>query len=624
MVASICQNKESVEDCMSQFRLGFKPPPKRSVDKWADDKRVLTSIASAESGKWRTSRTPYLKEIMWELSPLSPAKEVCFLKGSQIGGTEVGLNWVGQTVDEDPCAMLVVQPTIKMGEKFSKQRVAPMFKACPDLAKKVPEKVSKTQSNTTLEKEFPGGILIIAGGNSAAGLRSMPIKKLFLDEIDNYPDDADGEGDPVELAVARTETFSFAKIFYNSTPNLAENSRICKKYEEGDQRVYKVPCPHCGEAQTIDWERIKWDKHKYVDGVRLETTLKEKMNSVHLVCCGCSEKIEERYKTKMLDAGFWEKQNPDGLFPSFKINALYSPLGWYSWKKAVKDWYKAQGDIVKLKVFTNTKLGEAWEESGNVVEYSEIYKRREAYWDEKKVPNGALILIASADVQHDRIEMEVVAWGQNKECWQLEYKIIHGDTEQPDVWNRLDGHLMQTYRHENGQVMGIAGAFIDAGDRQSTVLAFTKTREHRNIFGSKGKGGKGIPIVGLPSRSNKQRAALYTVGVDILKSSVYGSLKNEIHGPGYYHFPKERDENYFLQLTAEKQVKEFRMGRSRMVWKKIRERNEALDVRVYNIACLEMLNVPWERLEKLGPFQGVLVKKKKKKSRRVILSKGIS
>jgi phage terminase large subunit GpA-like protein len=604
-----------VAECLENFLTGFRPPPKRTVADWADDKRVLTSVASAESGKWRTDRTPYLREIMFELSPLSPAKEVAFKKASQIGGTEVGLNWLGQTIDEDPCAILIVQPTIKMGEKFSKQRVTPMIKACPDLLKKIPQKVNKAQSNTTLEKEFEGGILIIAGGNSASGLRSMPIKKLMLDEMDNYPEDADGEGDPVELAVARTETFSFSKIFYNSTPNLEETSRICKKFEEGDQRVYKVPCPHCGEAQTIEWERIKWRGE----------TIAEKRASVHLVCVGCKGEILERHKTKMLAAGFWEPQNKNGAFPSFRINALYSPLGWYSWGKAVQDFYKAKGDPDKLKVFTNTKLGEAWSTEGNTVEYGTLLDRCEDYYADKKVPARGLILVASADVQQDRIEMEVVAWASNRENWSIEYKIIMGDPEKPEVWADLDAHLMQTYTHESGAVMGIAGAFIDAGNWQDQVLKFTRTRENRRIFGSKGRGGQGVPIINRPTRTNKQGAALYSVGVDIIKSGIYTALKYDEHGAGFCHFPRGRSEEYFLQLTAEKQIKTFVQGRSRLRWKKIRDRNEALDVRVYNIACLEMLNVPWSKLERMGPLTAQRLNPAVKKiaRRRITLHKGV-
>lgn len=604
-----------IEICVKSFLSGFMPPPKRTVWEWADNKRFLTSISSSESGLWRTDRTPYLREIMFELSPLSPAKEIAFQKGSQVGGTEVGLNWLGQTIDEDPCPFLIVQPTIKTGEKFSKQRVAPMIKASPDLLKKMPQTASKTQSNTTLEKEFPGGMMIIAGANSASALRSLPIKRLFLDEIDNYPEDVDGEGDPVELAVARTATFAFSKIFYNSTPNIAEKSRIVQKFEEGDQRIFKVPCPHCGEAQIIAWERIKWRGD----------TMKEKIESVHLECEGCHAEIPERNKTKMLSLGFWEKQNPEGLYPSFKINALYSPLGWYSWGMAVQDFYKSKGNPDLLKAFINTKLGEAWEEEGNTVEYHKLQERCEPYFEERIVPDPVLILVASADIQKDRIEMEVVGWNAKRENWLLDYKIIMGDPEKPQVWKDLDSHLLQTYTHESGAIMGIAGAFIDAGNWQDHVLNFTKPREDRRIFGSKGRGGAGIPIINRPSRANKQGAALYSVGVDGVKSTIYAALKYDEPGAGYCHFPTGLDKEYFLQLTAEKQTKHYIQGRHFMKWKKIRERNEALDVRVYNIACLEMLNVPWEKLERVGPLtaERLTPKKKINTGRRIIIDKGV-
>ncbi len=239
---------------------GLKPDPNFTVSAWADNHRILSSISSSEPGPWRTDRTPYLKEIMDCLSPSHPCEKVVFMKGAQIGGTECGNNWMGFVIHHAPGPMLIVNPTVETAKRTSKMRIDPAIENCPALKEKVKDPRARDSGNTILMKEFPGGVLVMTGANSAVGLRSMPIRYLFLDEVDGYPDDAAGEGDPVNLAIQRTATFSNRKIFMISTPTIKNYSRIETAFLEGDQRYYFVPCPDCGEFQKLKWAQIKWPK----------------------------------------------------------------------------------------------------------------------------------------------------------------------------------------------------------------------------------------------------------------------------------------------------------------------------------------------------------------------------
>ena len=184
------------------FLDGLRPDPLLLVSEWADRHRRLSQNGSPEPGQWRTSRTPYLREIMDCLSPSSPVQEVVFKAGAQLGKTEGGCCWIGYIIDYAPGPAMMVQPTVDLAKRWSRQRFDPMVYETPRLSSKVADPKSRDSGNTMLSKEFPGGILIMTGANSAVGLRSMPVRYLFLDEIDGYPQDIDEEGDPVELAVA--------------------------------------------------------------------------------------------------------------------------------------------------------------------------------------------------------------------------------------------------------------------------------------------------------------------------------------------------------------------------------------------------------------------------------------
>jgi phage terminase large subunit GpA-like protein len=352
-------------------REAWTPPPALSVSEWADQHRMLSSEASAEPGQWRTKRVPYMRAVMDALSPLNPIERVVVMKGAQLGGTEAILNALGYLIHLAPGPALLVQPTVEVAQRFSKQRLTPMIEATPVLRGRVREARSRDSGNTLLVKQFPGGLVIITGANSAAGLRSMPIRYLECDEVDEYPGDVEGQGDPISLAEKRTSTFANRKVLLVSTPTIKGLSRIEAEFLTTDQRRYFVRCPYCDHWDYIRWPQIRWEEN------RPETA--------HLICTACQGRIEERMKGELLAGGEWRPTaTGDGRTAGFHLSALYSPLGWVSWQHIVREFLKAdaaakRGDFTLLKTWVNARLGETWEERRESVEPDDLLARTERY-----------------------------------------------------------------------------------------------------------------------------------------------------------------------------------------------------------------------------------------------------
>jgi phage terminase large subunit GpA-like protein len=559
-----------------KWKHGLAPDPVLTVDGWADRHRVLSSVASSEPGKWSTKRTPYLAEVMKELSVTSRCERVVLMKGAQIGGTEVGLNWLGYIVHHVPGPMLFVQPTVEAVKRVSKQRLAPMLEASPALSERIKDPRSRDSGNTLLMKEFQGGTLVLTGANSAVGLRSMPVRYLFLDEVDAYPGDAGREGDPVDLAVQRTVTFSNRKIYLCSTPTIKDFSRIETAYQESDQRVFQVPCDGCGTCSAILWKDIRWPKGKPGEA------------AWH--CPHCGHVHSEWRKPALLAAGTWEPTSKgDGKTVGFWISSLYSP--WLSWAEIAAEHLAVKDDPVRLKVWVNTKLAETWEDVlGEELDAEGLMSRREPYGP--LVPASVAVLTCGVDVQDDRLEFEVVGWGRDEESWSVDYRVIWGDPSGPQVWEDLDIFLAGRFEHETlSGGLPISAACLDTGGHHTlAAYAFCKGKERRRIWAIKGAAGSRPIWPRRPSKNNKGKVNLFTLGVDAAKEAIYARLKKAEAGPGYMHFSGDRDAEYFEQLTAERVRTRYLKGFPKREWvKPDNRRNEALDCRVYAYAALHGL-----------------------------------
>ena len=356
---------DSAEVLLRSWRDGQTPDPALTVSQWADRHRMLSARGSAEPGRYRTDRTPFMRDIMDALSPTSPYRRVVVMKAAQVGFSESGNNWLGYVIHHAPGPMLLVQPTVELAKRFSRQRVEPLIADSPVLRERVKPARSRDAGNTVLSKEFPAGLLVITGANSAVGLRSMPARYLYLDEVDAYPPSADEEGDPVALAEARTRTFSWrSKILLGSTPTIHGLSRIEREYETSDQRRFFVPCPHCTEMQWLKFDRLRWDKGQ--------------PEGAQYLCEECDQPIAEHHKSAMLAAGEWRATatSDDPATIGFHLSALYSPVGWMSWALIGRMSEAATTDEAR-RSFRNSVLGETWVETGEAPDWQRLYDRRE-------------------------------------------------------------------------------------------------------------------------------------------------------------------------------------------------------------------------------------------------------
>jgi len=538
----------------------------------------LSPEASAEPGIWETARAEYQRGIMDAVS--NPAVHtVVVMSSAQVGKTETILNVLGYYVDQDPAPVLALQPTLEMGQAFSKDRLAPMLRDTPALKGKVQDARARDSGNTLLHKTFPGGHITIAGANSAASLASRPIRVLLADEVDRYPISAGTEGDPVSLARKRTTTFWNRKIVLVSTPTVKGQSRIEKAYQESDRRIYLVPCPDCEHEQRLIWSQVRW-----VEG---------KPASAEYCCVECGSLWSDPQRWAAVRNGRWEAQDEFNGVAGFHLSELYSP--WRKLGETAEDFVASKADPERLRTWVNTALGDTWEDRGETVDAAALDRLRSNYGPDD-LPNGVHIATAGIDTQDDRLEVEIVGWGDDEQSWGIAYHVIYGDPAQKTVWEDLDAILLDTYRTENGRTIRVQAACIDSGGHHAdAVLKFARERFRRKVHAIKGFGGQGKPIWPLrASKSSKTRDFVYMVGVDTAKDTTFARFQIEDPGPGYCNLPADPatgyDGNWIDQVTAEQRVTRFKEGRPYTVWQLTKgKRNEALDCRVYALAALKSI-----------------------------------
>lgn len=569
---------------------GWEPPPDLNIWQWADAHRKLSQKGSAEAGDWRTDRVPYVREPLEELSPQSATQRIVLMWASQTAKTESANNWLGFIAHHAPGPALFVMPTLQTLKKNVLQRIDPMIRETPALRSRFAKPASRDAANNMFVKEFDGGMLILTGANSASDLASMPIRYLYGDEVDRWPHDVDGEGDPLDLAQQRTVTYrSRKKIFLTSTPTIKGISVIEREFKASDQRYYFVPCPHCGHKQTLRWKdedgtfRLRWERDA-VTGRHLPKTAR-------YLCEECGVLIEERFKQSMLAGGRWQATAPapeDGTV-GYHLNALYSPF--YSWAEMVIDFLKAKGVPEKLRVWTNTKLAETWEEIGFALNANALAKRLEKY-DRGVVPSAAAVLVGSADVQGDRIEAKIIAFGAGEESWLVDYEIFWGDpSRDATVWHQLDEWRRREFQHPGiGRPVRLSIFGIDSGDQADAVYEYVLPRQAERVFAIKGFEYLSRPGLATEGTAKRSHIRLFNFATVAAKDRIISRLQIEQPGPGYIHLPDWVPEQYLDQMTSEKKMlrKDPRRGTVKVEYVRT-GRNEALDLEVYALGLLFVL-----------------------------------
>ena len=623
------QREQKLNSAIAKSLNAMRPPENLTVSQWADKNRRLSSESSAEVGKWRTSRTPYMLEILDSFTD-PKVEHIVVVAASQVGKSEALNNMIGYVIEQDPGPILLVEPTVENAKAYSKERIAPMIRETKCLRRIVSAPKSRDSSNTVLQKAFPGGMLTLTGSTEAQALCSRPIRYLFGDERDRWAASAGSEGDPWGLAKARTRTFYNRKMVEVSTPTVKGASKIAESYELGTMERWHTQCPHCGEYSEIVFDHIHFDHTSSGEGDKKIFTIK----NIWYGCPVCGGVSDEN--TMKSQPSKWVAEAPEAKelhkTRSFWLTAWVSP--WATWHSIILQLLQAGHDSAKLQVVYNTLFGQLWENRGDLESEDDLLMRREEY--DAELPDGVLVLTCGVDTQDDRLEYEVVGYGHFGESWGIKAGVLMGKPDTEDVWQQLDDVLTHKYRFKSGISLQISLTFIDEGGHfTQEVRQHCLIRQDLKIFCIKGEDGqtnRDIPYVAFPKKQkivlrNRYIGQVYVfpINVDAGKQKIMDCLKVQSRGPKYCHFPLREDygKSYFNSLLSEHLVicpklkKKFR-------WEKIpgHERNERLDCRNYANAACKFLDPNFDALEKRlrdARINGVadnLKKKPKKQTRK--------
>lgn len=600
----------------------LKPKPKLTGSQWADKYFYLSAESSSAPGKWHTR--PWQKEIIDAMTD-NTTKICVFKKPTRVGYTKMLNIAAAFYIHQHPSVQLHYQPNADEAKGYAEDEFEPMVRDNRVISKLIetPNIRGRAKKEKTIKKLYPGGYAEFLGAESDRNFNRRTARVVSADELDTWKKEVGKAGDVVATMMRRTSDFWDRKNILGGKPiggeftdDMDENemegiSLIDYWFKKGSQEYRHLPCPYCKFYQRFDFADLTWNKDKDTQG----NTIAHHPETAHFVCKKCGERIYDQHKRDMDKKGKWIAENPQALkegIRSFHIWAMLSYSPNVTWADIAREFLAAKADRLKFKAFTNEVLALTWEDEYEKVNIGDWEERKEAYTSQ--IPEGVYVLTAGADTQDDRIECEVIGWGEAEESWSIEYKIFYGDTSKPDVWQRFDEFLLKTYTHESGGLMRVYCCGLDTqGHRAKEAYSFCKARFHRRVLAFKGSSTVDAPIAPrLASRNNKGKVPLFLIGVNQAKDVIYSHIMTDTPGPGYMHFPQEDEYSaeYFKQLTAEKRAKNGK-------WVKTRARNEAIDVRVYGYASLFIVGVDLELLvannKPIMHVQTIKTQKKRKK-----------
>ena len=583
----------SATDILKDALLAFKPPEKLTLSQWASRYARLSLESSSEGGRWKS--IPYQVGIMDAMTD-PDIEQVTVMKSARVGYTKMLNHLIGYHIHQDPCPIMVVQPTLDDCNGYSKEEIAVMIRDTPCLNGLVSDAKAKDGTNTLLSKQFHGGTLGLVGANSPRGFRRVSRRVVLFDEVDGYPSSAGSEGDPIKLGVKRTDFYWNRKIVAGSTPTDKDFSAVEKLWEKSDKRFYFCPCPDCGHMQYLKFENFRW-----TDDDPLTTKY---------ACESCGVLIPHEKKRWMVERGEWRKtEEGNGKHAGFHIWAAYSYSPNASWPQLIEEWISCQGNIEQIKTYRNTVEGALWtDEFERKVGASQLMERAAKETYKRGVPpREVLCLVAGIDTQDDRLSLSVwgagapvesVNYDRPEQLYLIDRIVLYGNIGRQDVWNQLDDVLTTPYKNEDGVELKIQAAAIDSGGHYTEeVYRWAKDRVAMGVMPIKGVDRlKGDIMLGKPNKVEygskgkvlKNSVKLFSIGVNKVKSYLYRRLRDAEPGDGYLHFYPTISEEYFEELTAEKEVRKYKRGRIyERVWQlKSGARNEAWDELIYAYSCV--------------------------------------
>ena len=557
----------------------FKPPERYTVSEWADNFRVLTSV-SAEPGRWRTNRTPYLKEPMDRFTdPLIEKIVLCF--GAQLGKTETELNMIGYALDQTSFPTMMVYPTDTIAKFASDKRVQPMIKSVKSISDKFDE------NSKLLELDFNNGnYMVLVGANSPSSLSSRSIKYLFFDEIDKYPAFAGKEADPIKLATERTKTFVDKKIVMVSTPTV-ESGNIWQAFmSANERRQYYVPCPHCGVSQTLKFKQIKWPEEHNDNADMIRDT-------AYYECEHCGERIYDKHKMEMLRSGEWRAVNKSQSkvrSVSYHLSSIYSP--WVTFGDVAYEFKNSKDTPATLMNFINSWLAEPWKSSKT--KSTQNLEFTQSSYPCGVVPDKAVLLIASVDVQLDHFWWEVRAYAPGVKSYLIDYG-------QASTWEDLEEIIInREYPSEYGESRQVMKAGIDSGFRTDEVYQFC-SRFPEVCIPIKGSSNHSTMAAPYTMTSLEKGVVgglkLYVLNTDYWKDFIFARMIRPADEDSTIHLYKNCPQEYSDHLRSEEkqEIRNVKTGAVTVQWKPLTSHpvNHLLDTCTYNAAVADIAGVKY-------------------------------
>jgi phage terminase large subunit GpA-like protein len=552
----------------------LKPPPVRPLAAWIEDSIHFPATVSALPGKVRL--WAYQRGICDAIDDPEISR-ITVQKSARIGYTSLLTAVIANYVANQPCPILAVLPTQDDCRDYAVGDIEGTFDASPALRGLLDAEADETGRSTLMSKRFPGGSLKLVAAKSPRNLRRHNAKILALDEIDGF--EIGQEGDPIKLAEMRTLAFPDRKILAGSTP-VFDFGPVSRLYAESDQRIFEVPCPHCGDFAEVKWANITWPEGRPEDAA--------------WACPHCGSVVPERHKAGMVEAGRWRATAAQIKgHAGFRINALVSPHANASWGILAAEFLKAKDSPATLQTFVNLVLGEPWRETQDDLDEHDLARKREPFGLPDRIPPEVLIVTAGVDCQDDRLELVFLGHGKDEQTYILGHSVIWGPIDADSTWAELDDALRTLWQHPAGGVLRCDAAVIDSGDggHADIVHGFTRSRFGRRIVSGKGAGGMSRPFL---QRSSSKGAPLFIVGVDAVKAQLF----NRLARGDSFRFSADLQPIFFEQLTSERRVVRYFKGQPVRRFERITGRRaETLDATVYAMAAKQLVGASLDRRE---------------------------
>ena len=597
----------------------------QTLSEWAAAHFILAGESSHQKGGW--VGWPFQLGILDFMSD-DRIEELAVKKSKRVGYTKMITAFVAYNIAHRRRKQALWQPTDDDRDSYVKSEIEPVLDGVAAVRKA--RRQGKGVEDTIKYKPFRDSVLHLLGGKAARAYRRITVAVSILDEWSAFDQTIEKSGDPGSLAKGRLEGAPYPKFVGGSTPRTKGLCHVERACEDAQAYVrYEIECPHCHMEHPLLWggkevaHGFKWDSGN--------------PSSVRHVCPHCRESITQADYLpggKPL-TGAWVCQKTGLRYGADRawrdatgkacraprtlgvhIWSAYSPQR--TWESIVDEFEKAYkalqtGDVGPMTGFTNETLGETWELKGDSSDEHALQSRVEPY-PLCTVPAGGLVLTAGVDVQRDRWEIGVWAWGRGLESWAVDHHIIYGNPASEADWEPVTAYLQRRYTQAwHGGSLGLSAISIDSGDQTQAVYNWVRAAQAvlPNLRAIKGDNNDSRNIVGPSSlqevnhrgRKIARGVKLWLVGVDAAKDLLLGQLAIKESGPGFVHFSHELTREWFEQLTAEQRVLAKVQGREVYKWVRRRPRNEVLDCRNYAMHAAmahgvhKYTEVKWTQLE---------------------------